>query len=103
MALMLKGSFNSKMVNSLGRAVVDSEQGMPFPIQNTPRVVADALKVTQEGNNLTQWIDKLEKEFVFRLQAGKELTYANFYNHDLELTLKLINQYIVFGKIVRFT
>ena len=64
-------------MNAQGRAVVDNDQGEPVPLHITSRVIANALHVNKEGKDLTRWTDKQEKEFVFHMQAGKEMTYAD--------------------------
>ena len=85
-------------MNAQGRAVVENDQGERVPIHITSRVIVDALHVSQEGKDLTRWIDKQEKEFVFHMTPGRELTYADMRDLDTEPTLRLINQYMVFGK-----
>ena len=80
-----------KTVNTQGCAMVDNDQGEPVPLHITSRVVADALHVSREGKDLTRWTDKQEKEFVFHMQAGREMTYADMRDPSMEPTLRLIS------------
>ena len=83
--------------------MVENDQGERVPLHITSRVIADALHISQEGKYLTKWIDKHDKEFVFHMTAGREMTYADMRDPNMEPTLRLINQYIIFGKPLRFT
>ena len=82
---------------------MDNDQGEPVPLHITSRVVANALHVSREGKDLIRWTDKQEKEFVFHIQAIREMTYVDMRDPDMEPTLRLISQYTMFGKAPRFT
>ena len=92
-----------KIVDAQGRAIVENDQGERVPLHITSRVITDALHVSQEGKDLTKLIDKHDKEFVFHMTASREMTYADMRDPNMEPTLRLINQYTIFGKPPRFT
>ena len=93
-----------KTVDAQGRAVVENDQGERVPLHITSKVIVDALHVScPKGKDLTRWIDKHEKEFIFHMRAGRELTYADMRDPNMEPTLRLINHYTIFGKSPRFT
>ena len=92
-----------KTMDVQGRALLENDQRERVPLHITSRVIADVLHVRREGKDLTRWTDKHDKEFVFHMTAGKQMTYADMKDLNMEPTLRLINQYTMFGKPPSFT
>ena len=64
--------------------------------------MATTLKVINHGKDLSKWLQKDEKDFVFNQEKGKDLTYEDLKKPELSYTLNIINQYITVGKAERF-
>ena len=90
-------------MDAQGQVIVENDQGERVPLHITSRVIADALHVSQEGKDLTKWTDKHDKEIVFHMTAGREMTYTDMRDPNMEPTPRLINQYTIFGKPPSFT
>ena len=86
-------------MDAQGRAIVENDQGERVPLHIPSRVIVDALHVSQEGKDLTGWTNKHEKEFIFHLRAGREMTYVGMRDPNMEPTLKLINSTQFLGNL----